>query len=162
MSIHQDSALNFPWPGYGSGRGRQRSALAGRSARIVTLAAALAFLIAPLRSRDAEPALLSRRALHAAGERESVLAALRDLEEDFATGKLDSEDHAQMRNELRARAVSLLAAERDAPAPAPAAAPPAVAICPGCAAATAPGARFCSSCGVRLGPSERGAGGAAG
>ena len=91
---------------------------------VLLAAVAVAFLIAPLRSRDAEPALLSRRASHAAAERESVLAALRDLEEDFATGKLDPEDHAQMRTELRARAVALLAAERDAPAPAAATAPP--------------------------------------
>ena len=116
----------------------------------------MAFLIAPLRSREAEPALASPRAAHAAAERESVLAALRDLEEDFATGKLDAADHAQMRSELRARAAQLLAAERDArAAPAPVA-PPAAASCPSCAAAAAPGARFCSNCGVRLdAPSAR-------
>ncbi|HEY8154988.1 MAG TPA: zinc ribbon domain-containing protein [Myxococcota bacterium] len=122
---------------------------------------AMAFLIAPLRSPEAEPALVSPRALHAAAERESVLAALRDLEEDFATGKLDVADHAQMRSELRARAVWLLAAERDArdaPAPAAPVAPSAVASCPSCSAAAAPGARFCSSCGVRLGTPPRGAG----
>jgi len=123
---------------------------------------AMAFLIAPLRSPDAEPALVSPRALHAAAERESVLAALRDLEEDFATGKLDAADHAQMRTELRARAVALLAAERDARTPAARIAPPSVASCPSCAAVAAPGARFCSSCGVRLGAPPHGAGDAAG
>jgi hypothetical protein len=112
---------------------------------------AMAFLIAPLRSPGAEPVLASRRALHAAAERESVLAALRDLEEDFATGKLYAEDHAQMRTELRARAVSLLAAERDASEATAPVAPPVVTSCPSCAAETDPGARFCSSCGVRLG-----------
>jgi len=129
---------------------------------VLLAASSLAFLIAPLRSRNAEPALVPPRASHAAAERESVLAALRDLEEDFATGKLDPADHAQMRSELRARAVALLAAERDARAPAVPIAPPAVASCPSCAAATAPGARFCSSCGVRLGAPPGGAGNAAG
>ena len=95
--------------------------------------AATAFLIAPLRTTRAEPPLVSRRAAHAAAERESVLAALRDLDEDFATGKLDAADHAQMRSELRARAVALLAAERDALA-APVAAPAAAAAAPAPAA----------------------------
>jgi hypothetical protein len=119
---------------------------------------AAAFLIAPLRSRRDEPSLPSPEASKLAAERESVLAALRDLEEDFATGKLEAADHAQMRSELRARAARLLAAERDPATPAatpaavatPAAAPFAPASCPSCAAPTAPGARFCSSCGVRL------------
>jgi hypothetical protein len=117
--------------------------------------AATAFLIAPLRSTRAEPPLVSRRAAHAAAERESVLAALRDLDEDFATGKLDAADHAQMRSELRARAVALLAAERDAlaaPDPAPARS---ATGCPSCAAALAPGARFCSQCGIALAATAR-------
>jgi hypothetical protein len=112
---------------------------------------AMAFLIAPLRSGGAETNWVSPQASHAAAERESVLAALRDLEEDFATGKLEAADHAQMRSELRARAARLLAKERDArlPPTAPVAAP-SRASCPSCAAATPPGARFCSSCGARL------------
>jgi hypothetical protein len=117
--------------------------------------AATAFLIAPLRSTRAEPPLVSRRAAHAAAERESVLAALRDLDEDFATGKLDVADHAQMRSELRARAVALLAAERDAlaaPDPAPARS---ATGCPSCAAEIAPGARFCSQCGIALAATAR-------
>jgi hypothetical protein len=111
---------------------------------------AMAFLIAPLRSRGSEPALPSPEARSMAAERESVLAALRDLEEDFATGKLEPADHAQMRGELRARAAALLAAERDARTPSAAPPPPAPERCPSCAAPAAPGARFCSSCGARL------------
>ena len=111
---------------------------------------AMAFLIAPLRSRGSEPALPSPQARGLAAERESVLAALRDLEEDFATGKLEDADHAQMRSELRTRAAALLSAERSARTPAAAPPPPAPASCPSCAAPAAPGARFCSSCGARL------------
>ena len=113
---------------------------------------AMAFLIAPLRSGGAEPAWDSPQAAGAAAERESVLAALRDLEEDFATGKLEAADYAQMRSELRARAARLLAAERAAAIPAAPVAPPSPASCPSCAAAAAPGARFCSRCGARLAP----------
>jgi hypothetical protein len=142
--------------------GRPLPMLARAGFAVLLAGFAMAFLIAPLRSPEAEPALVSPRAAHAAAERESVLAALRDLEEDFATGKLDPADHAQMRSELRARAVSLLAAERDARAAGAKAAPTAVASCPSCAAATAPGARFCSNCGVRLGPSQPAAGDATG
>jgi hypothetical protein len=119
---------------------------------------AMAFLIAPLRSRGSEPALPSPEERSLAAERESVLAALRDLEEDFATGKLEAADHAQMRSELRARAAALLAAERDAHTPAAPPPPPAPARCPSCAASTMPDARFCSSCGARLVPAGRAAG----
>jgi len=119
--------------------------------------AAAAFLIAPLRSPGAEPPLESPEAARAASEREATLGALRDLDEDFATGKLDAEDHAQMRRELRARAVALLAAEREAQAAAARpAAPPAADRCPKCAAARAPDARFCSNCGSPLAASGSG------
>jgi hypothetical protein len=124
---------------------------AARGGFAVLLAAlAAGFLIAPLRTASPEPAPVSPRAALAAAERESVLAALRDLEEDFATGKLDAADHAQMHAELRARAVALLAAERDALTAPPPPAAPAPPRCPSCAAETGPGARFCASCGVRL------------
>ena len=104
---------------------------------------AMAFLIAPLRSGGAETNWVSPQASHAAAERESVLAALRDLEEDFATGKLEAADHAQMRSELRARAARLLAKERDArlPPTAPVAAP-SRASCPSCRLRDPSRARF--------------------
>ncbi len=117
---------------------------------LLLAAAATAFLIAPLRSSRSEPPLVSRQAAHARAEREAVFSALRDLDEDFATEKLDAADHAQMRADLRARAAGLLAVERDTPMAPDAVPAPSPAACPGCATTFAAGARFCSNCGISL------------
>ena len=115
---------------------------------LIAAAGALVFLIAPLRAGgDAGPEEpeLSPAAL----EREAVMRSIRDLDEDFETGKLEAEDHARLRDELRARAVALLRAQREevAPATAQTAAPE---RCPGCNGAVRPGDRFCPACGTRL------------
>jgi hypothetical protein len=115
---------------------------------LIAAAGALAFLISPLRSdrgAEREEPVLSPAAL----EREAVMRSLLDLDEDFETGKLEAEDHVRLRDELRARAVALLRAERRAEAPAePRAA--AAERCPGCDGAVRAGDRFCSTCGTRL------------
>jgi hypothetical protein len=116
---------------------------------LVAAAGALVFLMAPLRGvGEAEPEEpeLSPAAL----EREAVMSNIRDLDEDFETGKLEAEDHARLRHELRARAVALLRAEREAAAPVAtrAAAPE---HCPGCKGAVRAGDRFCPACGTPLG-----------
>ncbi len=84
----------------------------------------------------------------AAFERESIYAAIRDLDHDFETGKLSEEDYESFRRELRGRAVALLRAERLA------AAPPeptdAARRCPACGAEPDAEARFCSRCGAAL------------
>jgi len=121
---------------------------------------AAAWLSGPLLGRVAAGArdeALSGLAL----ERESVYAALRDLEDDFATGKLSDADYGTMRAELRARAVTLLQAEREAqvaPAdrPAPSAGAALTPRCGACAQEARPGDRFCGRCGARLeGAAER-------
>ena len=73
------------------------------------------FVFAPLsanrgRRRARAPEALER------GEREMIYNSIRDLDLDFETGKLDSQEHQVMREELRARALSLLQQERDAAA----------------------------------------------
>jgi hypothetical protein len=77
--------------------------------------AAIGLLTSPLRARresalpaggPAEPA--------AREEREAIYEAIRDLDHDFETGKLSDADHARLREELRARALALLEAERAA------------------------------------------------
>ena len=120
-------------------RARNLSGLAGSTVLLLGAAAALVFLVAPLRGRrEAQPAAETRS--REAGERELLVLALRDLEEDFETGKLSAEDHEAMRSELRARAVTLLAAERErerhpaSPAP-----------------SDAPRPRLCPKCGHRRG-----------
>jgi hypothetical protein len=102
-------------------------------------------------------------------EKELALLAIREADFDHQTGKLSDEDHAALRAELEARALSAIAAIDDAnalhPVPssgavtgaptaggAPAARGPGEAggFCPACGVRFARGARFCSGCGKKL------------
>lgn len=94
---------------------------------VLLLAAVLVVLVvAPLFRRDALVAERVRAAqsedVEIESERSMVLTALRDLEDDRATGKVDQADHADMHGRLTARAIELmqradaLAAERAQPA----------------------------------------------
>lgn len=128
-------------------------------------AAAVALLLSPLSGRQSdaprEPDVAPERR-----ERESLYAALRDLEDDFETGKVTADDHVEMRDDLRARALVLLEAERAAARsrptmtgsnhasavtqPAEAQRDAAARFCTGCGAHAGPDDRFCARCGVRL------------
>jgi hypothetical protein len=127
--------------------------------------AGIAFLAGPLRGRAEAAAAGESAAERIAGERDAVYAAIRDLDEDFETGKLTAADHASMRDELRRRALELAQSQRDAlrraeapartgPAPAGALrsqpAPAAAGSCPACETPLPPAARFCPQCGARL------------
>jgi hypothetical protein len=140
---------------------------------VLVAAGMLSYLGGPLR-RDPDAAHAAESdAERLAAERESVYAAIRDLDDDLDTGKLTVDDHAQLRAELRGRAVHLLEAERrsaaapsaavagvEAPAAAPAPAPPAAtptadAARPSLARPytqreSAAGWRFCPQCGDEL------------
>jgi hypothetical protein len=91
-------------------------------------------------------------------EKEQALRAIREADFDHRTGKLSDEDHAALRAELEARALSAMAALESASAlhPVAAAAPGAQGAPSGASASTAPGARgaepagFCPACGVRF------------
>ncbi len=121
----------------------------------------IAYLIGPLRGRrtepEADPALAALDT-----EREAVLAALRGLEEDFETGKLDAPDYDELRSELRVRAADLIQRRRRA-----AQAPGGEASraeggapklgCPACAAELLPDSRFCHRCGAAVSQAGGGA-----
>jgi hypothetical protein len=137
----------------GDGAGRSL-ALGAALFGAVAIAAAL---LAPLRKAAATPeAVAADDEQSDLGERASLYAAMRDLEEDFETGKLSEADHAVLREELRGRAATLLQSERDAkrerPRPEPAAAPvsPAARFCTSCGAPLAAGDRFCAQCGTKV------------
>jgi hypothetical protein len=126
---------------------------------VVFAAAALAigFLIAPLRRGDSETSVPPSAASLAADQRESVLTAIHDLDEDFEIGKLSEADYREIRQALRAEAVDLLRAERAALAAASRpdratdrAADPSTRSCPSCDTEAGADARFCSQCGARL------------
>jgi hypothetical protein len=126
--------------------------------------ASVFFLSAPLRAP--RKALLGEKATsRTATERASVYSAIRDLDDDFDTGKISREDHDVMMKELRARAAELLREERSAkqvqPQPRPETATPQGAppsFCSQCGEALAPNARFCAQCGERLQPAAAGSG----
>jgi hypothetical protein len=125
---------------------RTLSALASAGFAALAAAGTIAFLIAPLRGGRQPEDSAETRATRLAAEREVVYASIRDLDEDFATGKLSEQDHAALRGELRAQAVRLLQTEREA-------APAATAEASGCASCGAElsrDARFCPGCGARL------------
>jgi hypothetical protein len=103
------------------------------------------FLSAPLR-RQERPEDLAAGESPAAAEQAAIYAALRDLEDDFETGKIAAEDHAELRRELRARAGALIEAERRR---APEAAPTPGA-CDACGTTLPEDARFCPGCGAQL------------
>ena len=122
-------------------------------------AAAAWLLIDPLRQRRSGGAAAPEVELSAARrEREALYEAIRDLDHDFETGKVAEEDHARLRDELRARAAALLAQERAhaaASAALPAQPPRGDAArgpspCPSCGAAVEPAHRFCAQCGAAL------------
>ena len=110
------------------------------------------FLVSPLRGRGEGPARLENAVSSITEERESVYAAIRDLDEDLEDGKVSEADHAALRSELRAQAIALLEAERRAAeAPVEPAEPEAFDLCPRCRATASPDADYCSRCGTHLG-----------
>lgn len=130
-----------------------RFAALGFSAALAVVG--IAFLIGPLRGRRDEPDLDPVLA-HFDTEREALVAALRSLEEDFETGKLDAPDYEELRAELRARTAELIQRREELAlrhpggpqAGAPADAP--TAVCAACAAPLAAQARFCHRCGAAV------------
>jgi len=123
----------------------------GAAVGFVTAAALLSvvFLIAPLRTpRSKSESAGEAEAEVRVGEREAVYAAIRDLDDDFETGKISDADHAVMLAELRATAAELVRQEREGDRPATPAVDTASATCARCQASLAADARFCSQCGT--------------
>ncbi|MFO0688683.1 MAG: zinc ribbon domain-containing protein [Myxococcota bacterium] len=86
---------------------------AGMAFAFVAIAGAAAYLAAPLTRRARTGAApIDASLARLAAEREAIYTAIRDLDHDFETGKLEAADHATMRETLRAQAIELLAAER--------------------------------------------------
>jgi len=130
-------------------------------------------MLAPLVGARVEPPMTYGGRTRTALEREKnlVLRSIKELEFDFAMGKIAKADFDEMSARLRARAVGLmrqldaggykeqiareiaarLATEPAANVPADAAA--ASENCPACGTANDDDARFCKNCGTRLRPS---------
>jgi len=78
----------------------------------ILAAAALAFVVAPL--LRAEATVAERRQDNLGEERDlqarhaTLLASLRDLEEDRSTDKLDTDDYDRLKHELSTRAIEIM------------------------------------------------------
>ena len=133
----------------------------------MTLAAAAAgafFLFTPLRTEIRRKGPVETVISQIQVQRESVYTAIRDLDHDYDTKKLDEADYQQMRSRLRAEAIELLRAEHagavdGSPAQAVQAslgdAAPAAqtgAFCPECGGKVLDSWKFCSHCGGTLNP----------
>ncbi|HTF32505.1 MAG TPA: hypothetical protein VK714_02255 [Myxococcota bacterium] len=120
-------------------------------------AAAVAILARPV-LRPRSVALEAMQAPADRRERDSLYTAMRDLEDDFETGKVAEPDYRTLREELRGRALVLLQAERDAERIAGERArahkapsgPSSPAPCRACGASPRPEDRFCGRCGAPL------------
>lgn len=79
---------------------------------VALLAVAVGWVVAPLLRPDAAAVERTSATLSLARElesrREQLLASLRDLEDDRATGKLDEADYTSMRAHLEAEAVAIM------------------------------------------------------
>ena len=123
-----------------------------------------AFLMGPLRSTRPEemrpPSRADELIDDLTAELERVYSVIRDLDDDFETGKLSVDDHAAMRSEQRAHAVALLGQQRAAlrepePESERKTEPTREArFCIACGEALPSGARFCSQCGQKIVSSE--------
>lgn len=107
-------------------------------------------LVAPL--LDSQPSPGART--DPAARLDAALEALRDLEFEHETGKVEEEDYRRLRARYAAEAIEARDAgaggiERDDRA-----------VCAVCEAPLSSGARFCSRCGTRVEPGENGSAGA--
>jgi hypothetical protein len=108
---------------------------------VVLLGAALIWIVVePLVSVDWRPPLpgLDPPDLEATPQG-TALVALKDLELDYATGKLSVADYQELKTRYTAAAVALLRESSTEVA--------AAAFCPACGLSIAGDARFCSGCG---------------
>ncbi len=148
---------------------------------VLVTAAVVLYVVQPVFSGEkASLASLDEEFTEAEARRHLSLVALRDVEYDYATGKVDERDYRRLRDELGREALDALRevrrsrerAESSAPATdavandleqeiaAYRAALRAGTLCDSCGAANVAEAVFCATCGSRL-KSERGEGAAA-
>lgn len=133
---------------------------------VLLVAAVILFILQPMLSGR-------RVSLHreldepteAEARRRVTLLALRDVEYDFATGKLDEADYNAMRTELAAEALQALEQVESEQAAGPAGASPALeaeierlkaglrsgTTCASCGSGNEAGSKFCAFCGAPIG-----------
>ena len=123
--------------------------------------AVLWLLLAPLLRRNVAPAPDFDPVPVEETRRGQALVALNEIEFDHATGKLSDEDYADLRRRHGKRALAILEEEEGASQAEERVARQLAAldsgvVCPDCGPRPEPDARYCSSCGHRLGDEARG------
>ncbi len=129
---------------------------------VILVAAVVLFILQPVvRGQWASLRRTDDEMTETEARRRVTLLALRDVEYDFATGKLDDTDYQELRRELSAEALAALDALRDEESQADGAALEAEiararagleagTVCGTCGRQNAEGSRFCANCGQRL------------
>ena len=133
---------------------------------VLLVAAVILFILQPMLSGRRVSLLRDLdEPTEAESRRRVTLLALRDVEYDYATGKLDETDYHAMRRELAAEALEALERVDDEVAAGPGGAAPALeeeiarlkgglrtgTTCPVCGTGNDAGSRFCAYCGSPLG-----------
>jgi hypothetical protein len=108
------------------------------------------------RTGDEPGPLASRSRVELERQKRLLLRSIKELEFDKAMGKVSDADFAAISSRLRARALGVMQDLERTPAPAPKPVAPVVAAgtCPACGTTNDADARFCKSCGVKIGAGQ--------
>jgi len=156
FQLEPDETIELSMTPLQRGKDSQRASMA---ATLALAAGCVWFIFAPLGAgRDRQESEV-KSAPSTVREREAVYDSIRDLDHDHETGKIDADEYARMRGELRAKAVELLREEREArdlaqsvgdSEASAASAAGSHGFCPTCGIAVTAGWRFCAGCGANL------------
>lgn len=123
---------------------------------LILLAAATAWVIKPFRTKARLASKQATAVLRPREAHNAALAALRDLDFDFRTGKVSAEDYPALREQLMAETAKYVAAEGEEDARLEALVRArkvnlaSQKDCPKCGTRLAGDAQFCSHCGSKL------------
>ncbi|MBF0171205.1 MAG: hypothetical protein HQK87_08980 [Nitrospinae bacterium] len=124
---------------------------------ILVLLATLGFIALPLMGRFGRPAaegVTEGELSELLYKKDAVYTALKDLDFDHRTGKIDRADYEEMKRQFETDAMSVIATIETLQAGGGAATAPerdaARRFCAACGNGAKPGDKFCASCGTKL------------